>query len=141
MSKGLSDALQKTQNRAARVITQSDYSVRFKDLLDDLGWNNLATRRMINKLCWIYKSINKMTPTYLSDIFSKRGCSQPYDLRNEYNISLPKPRTEYLKRSFQYKAAKLWNQVPCDIRNSTNIKHFKKGLVKLCNDSPSVLLD
>ena len=36
--KALSDKLQKLQNRAARIITFSNYEIRSSELLDELGW-------------------------------------------------------------------------------------------------------
>ena len=35
---GLAEQLQQLQNRAARIVTLSNYETRSKDLLDDLGW-------------------------------------------------------------------------------------------------------
>ena len=32
------EKLQQPQNRAARIVTLSNYETRSKDLLDDLGW-------------------------------------------------------------------------------------------------------
>ena len=31
-------------------------------------------------------------------------------------------------RSFTYAAPKLWNKLPCDIRNVSNLDHFKRLL-------------
>ena len=39
--KGLADKLQKLQNRAARILTFSNYDVRSSVLLDELGWERL----------------------------------------------------------------------------------------------------
>ena len=38
---GLTEKLQQLQNRAARIVTLSNYETRSKDLLDDLGWEVL----------------------------------------------------------------------------------------------------
>ena len=37
-NKGLADKLQKVQNRAARILTFSNYEVRSSVLLDELAW-------------------------------------------------------------------------------------------------------
>ena len=39
------DKLQKLQNRAARIITRADYSIRTSDVLNSLEWPNLEERR------------------------------------------------------------------------------------------------
>jgi len=41
ISKGLSDKIQKLQNRAARILTFSNYEVRSSILLDDLDLESL----------------------------------------------------------------------------------------------------
>ena len=40
----LLDKIQKLQNRAARIITQSSYYTRASSLLEELGWDNVLTR-------------------------------------------------------------------------------------------------
>ena len=44
-SKIRADKLQKLQNRAARIITRADYSIRSSDVLNSLEWSNLEERR------------------------------------------------------------------------------------------------
>ena len=43
-SKIRADKLQKLQNRAARIITWVDYSIRSSDVLNSLKWSNLEER-------------------------------------------------------------------------------------------------
>ena len=43
--RGLSDKLQKLQNKAARVVTFSNYNTQSSELLDELMWHNLEIRR------------------------------------------------------------------------------------------------
>ena len=46
INKGLADKLQKLQNRAARILTFSNYDVRSSVLLDELGWERLEYVRL-----------------------------------------------------------------------------------------------
>ena len=46
INKGLADKLQKMQNRAARILTFSNYEVRSSVLLDELGWERLEYVRL-----------------------------------------------------------------------------------------------
>ena len=66
LSKGLAQSL---QNRAVKIITQSNYNGSSYDILKSLGWQDLATRRLINTGCWVYKSLNNLIPNYLSELF------------------------------------------------------------------------
>ena len=40
---------------------------------------------------------------------------------------LPKPRTDYLKRSFSHSGALLWNNLPEEIRTSNFLGLFKRS--------------
>ena len=46
IGKGLSDKIQKLQNRAARILTFSNYETRSSVLLDGLGWERLENKRL-----------------------------------------------------------------------------------------------
>ena len=62
----------------------------------------------------MFKSLNGLAPVYLHDSFRK--------------LNLPKPRTDYLKRSFGYSGALLWNSLPENIRAIRSIGQFKKEI-------------
>ena len=58
----------------------------------------------------MFKSLNGLAPVYLQDLFSKRHTD--YDMRDSLRkLNLRKPRTDYLKRSFGYSGALLWNSL------------------------------
>ena len=103
LSNELAEKLQKLQNRAIRVITKSDYYSSATALRGKLGWDNLSTRRKKQKLKITFKTLNDQSPEYLFKPFST-----DYGLRNDDNkLALPKPRTDFLKRSFCYSGAHL----------------------------------
>ena len=45
IGKGLSDEIQKLQNRAARIVTFSNYKICSSVFLDELGWERLENIR------------------------------------------------------------------------------------------------
>ena len=48
----------------------------------------------------MFKSLNGLAPVYLHELLSERHTD--YDLRDSFRkLNLPKPRTDYLKRSFR----------------------------------------
>ena len=75
------DKLQRLQNRAARVLSNSNYDADARILLNDLGWQNLDTQRKIQKAVMVYKSLNCLAPDYMSSKFIPRS-----DLLNCYNL-------------------------------------------------------
>ena len=68
-SKTRADKLQKLQNRAARIITRADYSIRSSDVLNSLEWSNLEERRKRHLLVTMFKIFNNDCPTYLREQF------------------------------------------------------------------------
>ena len=57
----LANQLQKLQNRAARVLTFSNFDADASGLMENLGWDNLNTQRQIQKALMVYKSIHGLT--------------------------------------------------------------------------------
>ena len=50
----------------------------------------------------IFKIINRMTPVYLKDMFSKNIGTSCYNLRtSREDIALPGARTDYLQKQFR----------------------------------------
>ena len=121
-----SEKLQKLQNRAIRVIPKSSYDTSSRFLLNSLGWDNLSVRRAKQKANLMYKCINNLAPPYLCNLFAPRKPN--YNFRNaKKKLMLPKPRTDYLKRSFSYSGALLRNNLPEEIRTSNSLGLFKRS--------------
>ena len=75
---------------------------------------------------------------YLHNLFSERHTD--YDLRDSFlKLNLRKPRTDYLKHSFGYSGALLWNSLPENIRAIRSIGHFKKEINRALKTSDSHL--
>lgn len=136
LSNQLADKLQKLQNRAIRVITKSSYDTSSLFLLNLLGWDNLAVRRQKQKAMIMFKSLHQLAPDYLRSMFTPHRTD--YELRNKENkVVLPKPRTEYLKRSFSYSGGFLWNNLPQETRGRNSILSFKGDIDNLLSMSDS----
>ena len=60
--------LQTLQNRAARVVTSSSYDRRSVEILDELGWDNLETRRTRQLTTLMYKLKNHIASDHLAQI-------------------------------------------------------------------------
>ena len=128
LNQGLSDRLQKLQNRAARIITKSDYSIRSIDILNKLNWDNLETRRFKHKATLMFKIRNNRAPNYLNR-YQQLSQHTHYNLRGQdTDLVLPKPKTEYLKKSFLYDGAKIWNNLPPSTKKSKTILQFRRNL-------------
>ena len=117
------DHLQRLQNRARTLIESS----RLKD-----GWRCtwLSVSSLIDydRAIMIYKITNDLCPDSLKGRFSTRSQLSNYRLRNSLDIDVPRQNLEFSKRSFYYSAAKVWNEIPLNIRQSPTIYTFKKKL-------------
>ena len=128
-SKTLSDKLQRLQNRAARVLTYSNYDTDTNKLMKILGWKNLETQRQIHKAQIVYKSLNGLAPNYLSSKLIQRSDITSYNLHDSENkLAVPLPRTNYYKNSFIYSGAILWNSLPSSIRKAKSLAIFRQML-------------
>ena len=124
--KTLFDRLQKLQNRAARVLTFSRYDAYANRLFRQLNWKDLSTQFQIQKALMVYKSLNDLVPGYLSSKFVKRYETR-YSIRDSVNkLIVPFPRTNFMKNSFSYSGAVLWNSLPRDMREAKSLSQFKR---------------
>ena len=126
----LQNHLQRLQNRAVRIITKRGYEFRSADLLKELHISNLSVRRN-NQLCTImYQVNNGMVPDYLIDLFKKTNTLHSYETRQaEFNFLLPKPNTNFRKKSFSYRGALGWNDLVPNLKNLKSLTTFKKSLL------------
>ena len=87
-SKMRADQLEKLQNRAARIITRADYSVRSCDILKELYIGQRCDKWKIQMNVMMYK-VYRLT----SEVHN-------YNLRgSKFDLQLPKANTNSLKRT------------------------------------------
>ena len=79
---GMRNRLQTLQNRAAGVVTSSSYYRRSVEILDELGWDNLETRRTRKLATIMYKLKNHIAPHHFAQIFNGTNSMYSYNLRN-----------------------------------------------------------
>ena len=100
MGKDLTPKVQNLQNRVARIITHSNYDTRSKDILNNLGWKDLAERRRHQLATIMFKTMNGQVPQYISQLFTKTSDIHAYSLRHSGDsLFIPRPNTEALKPS------------------------------------------
>ena len=127
-NKSLSIKLQKLQNRAARILTSASYDANADDLFVRLGWQKLSLQRELKTATMVYKSLNGLAPEYLKSMSTDRSSTTTYSLRNcEGKLAVPLPRTNFLKNSFSYSGAVLWNSLPTNLRQAQTLASFKSG--------------
>ena len=126
-SKMRADQLQKFQNRAACIITKAHYSIRScRDTLEKLNWPTLHDRQKMRMNIMMYKVYHHDLPENLTELFCLTSEVHSYNLRgSRFDMQLPKPKTNSLKRSFAYRGAAAWNSFPDHVRDLKTLNSFK----------------
>ena len=107
--------LQKLQNKAGRtyIITGDSYDISATYTRSKLGWKDLQSRKDEQLSNLVQKIITgELNLENLSHVFPiiNRDC---HNLRsNNCMLSLPKPRTNALKKGFGYRGYVIWNALP-----------------------------
>ena len=95
--------LQRLQNRAARIVTNSCYDATIKHMFESLGWKTI--QQLINTQSKIvtFKSLNNLTPEYLCEFFTKNSACSSRNLRNtNADVRLPKKKQCKGKKPFPF---------------------------------------
>ena len=82
----------------------------------------------------MYKILNDHTAPNLKDLFRKKNETHQnaFNLRNsETDLMLTKPKTEFLKRTFGYSGATLWNNLPQELKLAESISSFKRQIQQI----------
>ena len=116
------------QNRAARILTFSSFEANAGLLLERLGWKRLESQRQIQEAVMVYKTLNGLVPNYMRSTFIDKTKISQYELRDTVGkLAVPLPRTNYLKNSFSYQGAVLWNSLPPNLRQAKTLSGFRAG--------------
>ena len=124
-----SNTLEKLQNEAARIVTGLTRSVSLDNLYRECGWVPLSVRRQEQKLSFMYKAVNGLSPDYIRDIISPCvRATTPYLLRNNNNLVTSTTRTEISRKSCIPSSVSLWNSLDNDIRTAHSLSSFKSSI-------------
>ena len=63
--------LQKLQNRAARIVTNSSFDTPSNQLIENLGWKTINDLIDIESKTMVFRSLNELAPPYLRSLFRK----------------------------------------------------------------------
>ena len=120
--------LQRLQNRATRIVTDSDFDTSAAPLIQDLGWPTIEQLIHRETSTITYKCLNQLAPAYLSGCFSKLSDSHTRVLRNSGTDVQPRMRTSNGQKCFAYRGAKVWNDLDSETKLACNIQCFKSRL-------------
>ena len=123
------DVLQKLQNKATRIVTNSPFDASAAPFLQRLGWPSVQKLIYEETGSMVYKSLKSLAPQYLSDLFVRLSGVHPRDLRNsKTDLAIPMLRTGNGQKSFAYRGASPWNSLDLETRMAPSINAFKSKL-------------
>ena len=121
--------LQKLQNLAARIITNSSFDTPSRPLITELGWKTVEELIGNESKTMVFKSLNDLAPQYLCKLFIRNSACSSRSLRNtETDLRLPKKRSANGQKCFSFRGAKLWNSLPADSKTASSLGGFKKSI-------------
>ena len=118
----LKEKLQRFQNRAGSIISGANYEINSADVLESLVWKILEERRKRSKSILMYRILNNRAAPILKEQFTRSSdLPENYNLRcRRTDLILPNPKRDYLKKSFKYSGAKLWNSLSTEAKLATS---------------------
>ena len=118
-----SDRLDKLNERALRYIYSDQSSTYAGESTEGTSYT-LADRRIQDMLILVFKAVNNLLPTYLSDLFIIRENIK--NLRGTNKLVIPNVNTtRYGTKSVTFTAPKAWNSLPDRLRSMKSLKDFK----------------
>jgi hypothetical protein len=98
-------------------------------VLESLHWLPVCFRIDFKVLLMVYKCLNGLGPSYLSEMLLPYEPSRSLRSSGSRLLIIPKVRTKtHGEASFSYYGPHLWNRLPEDLRAAENVHVFKSRL-------------
>ncbi len=121
--------LQKIQNTAARIVTNTRKFDHITPVLKALHWLPIYQRIKFKILLLTFKALHGCAPSYLVELITLYRPARSLRSEQECRLIVPKFKTHrFGERAFVNSAPSLWNALPNNIRNLTSVASFKKNL-------------
>ena len=121
--------LQKLQNRAARIVTNSAYNASALPIIRKLGSPTINELIESETLKMVHKSVNKQAPIYRTEMFVRLSDACKRELRNtKTDLAIPLRKSAFGQKGFLYKGAKLWNDPSVEAKSSKSYEICKKRI-------------
>ena len=114
--------------RAARFIHRVKKATPDIHVLQNVGWKPILHYYKRSLACKTFKIYNDLSSPLLSDLITKSTSNRA--TRNTQRLEVPSFRYVDYKRSFKYRAANAWNNIPTSIREKRTFGSYKVALKK-----------
>ena len=117
------------QHVACRIILGLKKFDHISEGLKALNWLRVEDKLFLKDVLMVHKCLHNQAPSYLSDKFVRRSSIHNRATRNSCDLNVPFSRLKTGQRSFAFRGAKLYNNLPNDIKNITDAKVFKRRML------------
>ena len=118
--------LQKVQNTAARLISCTHKYDHITPVLIELHWLPIEYRLKFKILLHVFKLINGLSPTYLTDLITHHPVpSRSLQSTDSNLLFLPRTFSAFGDRWFSACGPLLWNALPPHIKDAESTNQFK----------------
>ena len=125
----LTQRLQRIHNTAARILTSCGKHAHITPVSQSLHWLPVEQRIKYKTLLLVFKSINGLAPTYLSELLVHHVPFRGLRSKDQNLLHVPFTRSAMVQnRAFSVAGPRQWNLLPCSIRNITSLPLFKSKL-------------
>ena len=123
------ERLQRIQNCAARLVTDSGAREHITPELQTLHWLPVKQRVIFKVLLIVLKSTHNLTPPYLSQLINVHVPSRRLRSSNQNCFNTPFTRSSFMKNcAFSIAGPTLFNTLPINIRQAESVPIFKRLL-------------
>ena len=127
-SENLIAGLQTLQNRAARLVTKSDWRTSSASMMNQIGWLNVRQLTVLQSLMIIFKTNRDRKPVYLYNKISNKFAVNTRLGANNGIKDTRRYKSTIASQSFTPRSIKHWNSLPNNIHTESNIVKFKSKL-------------
>ena len=127
------EQLQVLQNKAAQVVTHSPPRAERLAMYSRLKWLTVNQLIAYHTLLTVFKIRQTGEPEYLASFLQEDSRSG--------RIILPNTQLSLFMKSFVWRGAATWNQLSLQLRKSTKIGHFKRGVREWVHRNIDAFLD
>ena len=115
---------------ATRIITGTKRHEHMSPALRELNWLPIHLAVQYRDTVVAFKCVKSLAPPYLCKKFRRRSDVHSLATRNSNLLNIPSLKSASGQRSFHYRATKLWNALPDDMKD-LQLDPFKQKLQSL----------
>jgi len=87
--------------------------------------STLAERWRYHTAIQVYRSVHKISPSYLHNTFHYAAEITGRYAHNKHRLFVPRVRTSLAKNSFYFRGTKIWNSLDSTLYAANKLTHFK----------------